>query len=415
MNEIKKEHCRQIFFFCVMSGVISAFLVLAFYLSVRNTDVAIKAKSLFFDAYYSLFRKSDSVAVNQELASIKNREFELAALDKEARMQSIGLYGFEGREKNIQKFIGDDNKLGYLYSDIDFIFEEDSRYCPSVNHSFVKIIGKNRKTVCYRLIYKNLEQQFFSVLVKSNAAKEKRKLIIYNHGHNGLPSKDEKFASQFLEAVLAKGFDILLVSMPFTGLDIAKYNFKFKSWDGESTADAVQIDKNFQYTHGVFRLMDTGSSHFMRYFIDSGVITAVSLRNKYSSISYVGLSGGASTGLYTCTVLESILNHCLLVSGVMPMNLRSNADSFGDAEQVSASFSKRNNIFDLVRGLAESKVDFRLYYSSDDSCCFRKESANAFRKQLEKKSINVPFVIRNSNEHGYDGRSILQVLSADNS
>lgn len=413
MIKITTVYGRKLFLCCALSGFASALLAFAICFAVNYTDFGVKAKSLITRHIYAAIKPSSSTAntkLIENYDAAKSRE-----MDSQARNQSIEFYGFKKARGNILDLIGVGNKLRYLYSDIDFIFVPGSSYCPALDAPFVQRIMSHHRVICNRIVYEDIEQQLFSVLVKSSIAKDPRKLVIYNHGHNGLPAENEQFANQFIEGALAEGFDVLLVSMPLTGLDIAKHDFKFKSWDGESTASSDQIATNFPYSHGIFELMDTGKSHFMRYFIDTGVVAAFNLRSEYSSINYVGLSGGATTGLYTCVVMQDILDRCFLISGVMPINLRANADSFGDAEQVASSFYSRNNIFDLVRALYESGVDIRLYYSSNDSCCFKRASAEAFNKQLIEKSIHVPFYIRESDSHGYDPEVILQALTSKGS
>lgn len=413
MIKIKPVNCRTLFLCCALSGVASAILAVAICFAVNYTDFGVRTKSLVARHIYAIIKPSSSTSETQSIENYdeaKSRE-----IDSQARNQSIEFYGFKNARGKILDFIGSGNKLRYLYSDIDFIFVPESSYCPALDAPFVQRIMSHHRVICNRIVYEDIEQPLFSVLVKSGTDKNSRKLVIYNHGHNGLPAENEQFANQFIEGALAEGFDVLLVSMPFTGLDIAKHDFRFKSWDGESTASSDQIATNFPYSHGIFELMDTGESHFMRYFIDTGVVAAFNLRGEYSSINYVGLSGGATTGLYTCVVMQDILDRCLLISGVMPINLRSSADSFGDAEQVASSFYSRNNIFDFVRALSESSVDLRLYYSSNDSCCFKRASAEAFSKQLTEKSIHVPFYIRESNSHGYDPEVILQALTSKGS
>ena len=264
---------------------------------------------------------------------------------------------------------------------------------------------------CSRIVYKTSDHQTFSLLIKSNIKASISRLLIYNHGHGGLPADSELFAFDLIKDSLEDGSDVLLVSMPFTGLDKIKFDFRFDSWDGVSIASAKMANENSSYLHGIFEFMNTGKSHFMRYFIDNAVISTLKLRSRYSSVNYVGLSGGATTGLYTCSLLKDMLDNCILVAGVMPINLRVLPKAFGDSEQISSSFYSRNNLFDIIKDLSESKTRVHLIYNENDSCCFDKESASQFVNQIKVRGIrNVAISIRKSEHHDFDPKNITRII-----
>ncbi|MDR1064498.1 MAG: hypothetical protein LBL48_11335 [Azoarcus sp.] len=298
-----------------------------------------------------------------------------------------------------------------MYHDIDFIFENNTKYCPNLDDPFLQNIRKSRQIICSRIVYKTSEHQTFSVLLKSDNKRNPRRLLVYNHGHGGFPGENDDFAYQMFNDFLSDGFDILFVSMPFTGIDKIGYDFQFDSWDGPSTASAKAIENIAYYQHSIFELMNTGKSHFIRYFIDSAVVSTLMLRGEYASIDYIGLSGGAHIGLYTCSILKNIVDNCVLVAGVMPINLRTSFESFGDAEQISSSFHKANNIFKIINELSASRTTLHFIYNDKDPCCFSEKVAKEFKSQLESKSINVNFNIRHSNNHDYDPTEIRRIIS----
>ena len=334
------------------------------------------------------------------------------ALADASRNELINREGFKNNNVKILSSIDKDGSLNYLYSDIDYIYERNAQYCPSYSNSFLDNLKETHKITCSRIVYKNTEHQTFSLLIEAPASSKAGKLLVYNHGHGGLPRESEPFALTFFNDALTKGYDILLISMPFVGLNAINYNFGFDSWDGPAVASAKTLYNNPSYMHGVFNLVNTGESHYMRYFIDNAVIPVLDLRDKYKSIDYVGLSGGANTGLYACSLLKNILNHCVLVAGVMPINLRTRPKAFGDAEQISPSFFNRNSLFRIIRGISVSKTKLSLIYNDNDPCCFMKESAKMFKQQLISKSINVDFVIRSSDKHDYDSNEIMRIISS---
>jgi len=45
------------------------------------------------------------------------------------------------------------------------------------------------------------------------------RVLVYNHGHGGLPTPAEHFATDFLADALSSGYDLLITSMPLVGLN----------------------------------------------------------------------------------------------------------------------------------------------------------------------------------------------------
>jgi hypothetical protein len=317
--------------------------------------------------------------------------------------------------REVMKLMSVSNTLGYLYSDIKSKFEFDTDYCPALKNDFISNLATESSTriICSRVAYEISEHQTFSVLIKGDGVSSgKRKLIIYNHGHGGLPQNPDYFAKSFLADAIHKGYDILLVSMPFVGIDKATYDFKIKTWDGVGVISKELLNSNSLSLHNFFELVDTGSSHYIRFFIDNAVHAVTYLRTDYDEINYLGLSGGATTGLITCAVLSKIVSNCILVAGVMPMNLRGHQKTFGDAEQISASFYKVNNVFKLIAEATRFSTKLHLLYSSNDECCFSNPYALSFQNQIQKEGLPVSsFFIRESSEHGFDPENVFSILS----
>ncbi len=79
--------------------------------------------------------------------------------------------------------------------------------------------------------------------------------------------------------------------------------------------------------------------------------TATAMRSQYASISYVGLSGGANTGLVACALLMDILKDCVLVAGVMPLKLRllNASKDLGMQNSCLGIFDRKHSVMDLLR------------------------------------------------------------------
>lgn len=323
-----------------------------------------------------------------------------------ARTQLIEESGFNRSYLGIWAQLASDNSLRYLYSDIDFIFEKDSKFCPNADLTFFTRFSQYAQK-CMRIAYENTEYQTYGVLIQAAAGKQTKDLLIYNHGHGGTPALEHSWADELLHNVLERGSDVLLVSMPYTGLDIVDNEITTKTWDGWATFNPEALGQS----HATFELFDTGDSHFIRYFIDNAVVSTIALRKQYRNIRYLGLSGGATVGLYTCAVLKNILDNCVLVAGVMPAHLRLNNKSMGDAEQISASLLKGNTVVDIIREISTSKTKLTLGYNSQDQCCFSNPWAQKFSDELKQQSLkSVNVFIRDSAVHGYDPSTIVKVL-----
>jgi hypothetical protein len=252
-------------------------------------------------------------------------------------------------------------------------------------------------------------------------------LLIYNHGHSGLPEASEQYVNRFLQVAFLSGHDVLLTSMPLTGLNapLADTTYHVRTRDSE---ELIPVDSAVLSTfqHAFYEVIDDPDS-YLHYFIDAGVIPAVFLSGAssqwhaasfaqpgntlptppaYTSISYVGLSGGATTGLATCAVLT--LRRCVLIAGVMPVDLRVKyLENFGDAEQQSRSIYERFTVSRLLRLAEQSSDGLVLLYNEKDSCCFADPSATEFRQRYPQYDIRVLPL----DYHGYEPEAVLGILN----
>ncbi|MGY2185518.1 hypothetical protein D3C87_980200 [compost metagenome] len=323
----------------------------------------------------------------------------------------------ETHRESLLKKIPSSSSLKYLYGDIEFSNPQDTTNsdCKALDLEFIKKFPNYEKK-CLSIGYEITDYKSSAVLIKGTRKNEStpQNLLIYNHGHGGVPAETENFAYTFIAGALESGNDVLLVSMPFLGVEKQYQPIMVKSWDGEVNYNPEDLENTPAAIHGVFELFDTGKSHYMRFFMDSAVVNAFSLAKGYNKINFVGLSGGATTGLYACDVLKDLLSNCVLAAGVMPLKFRFIKRNFGDAEQVSSSFFKKNKTIDLVKEISDSKTKLALIYNNQDACCYTEESANWFKKDIENHNIkNVNFIIRNSTNHDFDPYFILNTINSN--
>lgn len=319
--------------------------------------------------------------------------------------------------QNVFNKIPSSSSLKYLYSDIEFSGPQDDTdsNCEALNLEFIKKFPTYNKQ-CLSIGYEITGYRSYAVLIKGTLKNNSTtpSLLVYNHGHGGLPAETENFAYTLIADALETGNDVLLVSMPFIGVDKQYQSIMVKSWEGETNYDPKDLEATPAAWHGVFEMFDTGKSHYMRFFMDSAVLNILNMKKQYKKINFVGLSGGATTGLYTCNVLKDILDNCILVAGVMPLKYRFIKINFGDAEQVSSSFFRKSKVVDLIREISQSKTKLQLVYNNKDACCYTEETANLFKKELEANKINnIGFIVRNSTAHDYDPAFILNSINSN--
>jgi hypothetical protein len=255
-----------------------------------------------------------------------------------------------------------------------------------------------------------------------------QELLIYNHGHVGLPEPSEDFAIRFLRLAIESGNDILLTSMPLTGLNapIPGMDYHIRTADSpELTRVDTELLTTFAFPHSLYEIIDDPDL-YLHYFIDAAIVPAAFLSPatarapsaflarpatvlpsppSYLDVTYVGLSGGATTGLAACAVLS--LRRCVLVAGVMPNDLRAKYwRNFGDAEQQSRSVYQHFSVNRLLSIAASSTDKLVMLFNERDPCCFADPSASEFRRRYPDYDIRVlPLDF-----HGYEPQTLLDIL-----
>lgn len=273
------------------------------------------------------------------------------------------------------------------------------------------------------LIYKNTSLPMMNVLI---LPKNKNKsLIIYNHGHDGLPTSDQTFAIDFINLALLNGFSIIIDSMPLTGLnkpdDSQSYYMKVKG-----SNENFEINKfllQWPYNHQIYQAIN-GAGNFMHFFVDGSLSSvnfyALEGRLKYFTINrapdikfdkvhYVGLSGGGFSGLISCALYQ--YQTCTLIAGFLPFKYKiSDLKSWGDIEQWADSFFNKFSYEELMLLANINSKKFSLMYNSNDDCCFSNPEALDFKKSNPELDI----VIIESNKHGFDSERVFNIIQKNN-
>lgn len=255
-----------------------------------------------------------------------------------------------------------------------------------------------------------------------------RKLLVYNHGHGGLPQATDTFALEFLRAAFDAGHDLLITSMPLTGLNapLPTSTYAIRT---RGHADPAPVDRSILTTffsmHALYEVIDD-PDHYMHYFIDGAVMPASVLASglyaaeqtpylsnrpavapmAYTEVNFVGLSGGATTGLTACAVHR--FDRCILVAGVMPDHLRVKyVGNFGDAEQQTRSLHEQFSTPALIGIATRTSRKMVLLYNHGDTCCFANPSATEFQQQYPTVDIRISSLAF----HGYESGTLLGILA----
>lgn len=320
-----------------------------------------------------------------------------------------------------------DSLFGHSKADLKYYKKEDSVPDDEIVSPTLESLGlplKNYEVNQIRINYQNTNFPQRAVHISN---KMNRRLLIYNHGHGGLPSESEGFVNNLLQGAIDQGFDILLTSMPLVGLN--KINPQYQYWAkvyGSSQPaffDSALLTP-WVHFHAAYEIIDD-PDHYLHFFIDSAVIfsaltsgssrvgkinllgEANNINYYYESISYVGLSGGATTGLTACAVFR--FDKCILVAGFLPFYLRAkNINSWGDAEQISRSFYSQFPYEKLMEIAGRVTKKMIYIYNSADPCCFSDPEATKFKNDF----LNYDIRVVESNRHGFDPSYVLRELTA---
>jgi hypothetical protein len=233
---------------------------------------------------------------------------------------------------------------------------------------------------------------------------------VYGAGHSEFNVHEKDFEIRLFKIALQHGIDVLITSMPLVGLNLGYAPFTLTTADGPATLDPRLLKG--EQRHLVLEAVHTPESHYLRFFVDSPVLTTLAVAHAYDRVSYVGLSGGANTGLLSCALLGLLLRDCVLVAGVLPHDIRlvAPATDLGDSEQLSQSFYGRHSVMDLLGHLDKIGRSPTLIYNELDPCCFAFAAATAFKRKARESGLATKFVFTRSLEHSFDPDLILGML-----
>lgn len=324
----------------------------------------------------------------------------------------------EDNNKNFYKFMyANSTSISSYHTDPDwrkkFPYLEHliSKWNLKINNSKFSIVK-----VDYQ--YTNLPQFALHITNDNN-----KSLLVYNHGHGGIPSETETWARDFLTQAFNDGYDLLITSMPATGLNqVSSLDNYWIKTHGKKNYKSIIDKKLFEgWSHYLYEVIADPDS-YLHYFVDHALILPNALSNnkkhyefskdlinfpspKYDSLVYVGLSGGGTTGLSACALLA--YDKCILIAGFLPLYIRVQFESsWGDAEQTSRSIYGHYP-YELLMDLAEKKSKkIKYIYNKYDPCCFSGPASEIFKNDFPDAYIQ----ITNLSYHGYKSLDLLNLI-----
>lgn len=272
-----------------------------------------------------------------------------------------------------------------------------------------------------KIAYKNTNIPQNAVLI----SKKSNNLLIYNHGHGGLPAESEKFAKDFLNESL-KNNDILIYSMPFFGLNALNDSETYKAvlWGNEPKITEISKQIILRVHHQIFASV-SDPNNFYHYFTDLPILfyagayvksnfkdtylTKIDFNGfnglSYKNVSYVGLSGGATVGLPVCAMVA--MDNCILVAGFLPTYLRAqNIQSWGDYEQFADSIYRNFSYEKMMEIASHTSRNVYYLYNRYDPCCFGDPEATEFKINFPKYDIR----IIDADQHMYDAETVIKLI-----
>lgn len=242
--------------------------------------------------------------------------------------------------------------------------------------------------------------QWTSILLRQRAEPAEG-LFVYYHGHDGNPLA---FAPPniVIRAMLERGYDVAIFCMPGRGWN-GMGKVRVKTWDGW-----VYLPEGRNERHALFTMIDTGDSHFIKFFLEPVVasIDLATAQRPYAKIVMAGHSGGgwATT---IAAALDERIDISVSYAGTLPFFARHRPRDLGDEEQMNPEFY-RDFPYPLLYELASAsgekrRVHYQLF-NSEDACCFDSDSAATFRRYLEARPFHPErdlriAILRNKGHH----------------
>lgn len=248
-------------------------------------------------------------------------------------------------------------------------------------------------------------------------------LLVYNHGHGGLPYPNDLWAIDLLKNEMQHQ-DLLITCMPMVGfnrIDLRpNWNTGYYWFIPEGSNTKAQV---FIRTHDFFKYMGdpVGGIH---YFLDASMLPSMLTTDpnrpspsnyfgsvdgggykNYNKVSISGISGGGWTSLLATPAYP--FQRLVSVAGFLPKSIK--ASGCGDYEQCVPDFFDKYSYEKILDMINKSTTSATYVYNRYDSCCFYDPWASQFKDKFK----NLDIVITELNLHSFVPEFISSLLTAD--
>lgn len=182
-------------------------------------------------------------------------------------------------------------------------------------------------------------------------------VILYHQGHRGDFINSKEQIATFLD----RGYAIAAFCMPLLGLN------------NQPTVTLPRFGRFKLTAHDHMKFLSPESGHPVKYFVEpvEAVLNYLERNFDYSSVSMVGISGGAWTTTLAAAV-DPRIGKSFPVAGTFPMYLRSNSKrDWGDFEQTAPVIYNATNYLELyvLGSLGPNRGQLQIV-NQYDPCCF---------------------------------------------
>lgn len=230
--------------------------------------------------------------------------------------------------------------------------------------------------------FKEMQGYTWKSLLMRNRSEAGRQLFIIHQGHDGSPFSFRP-ANTLISHMLENDYDVLVLCMPGVGWNRVE-NIRIKTWDGWGSLSSLQ-----EGDHAPFTMIDTGGGHFIKFFIEpvQASLDLALAQRRYEHVTMLGHSGGGWTTTLSAAI-DARIDYSISYAGTLPFFARRKSSDLGDIEQYDSAFYRHFTypmLYELASwGTGKKRIHYQVY-STEDACCFDRDSSTVFSAYLASR------------------------------
>lgn len=207
-----------------------------------------------------------------------------------------------------------------------------------------------------------MDYGFNSVIYHFFPIRSNNNIIIYHQGHKG----DFVHGKKTIQFFLNQGYSVMAFAMPLLGMNNRPVvNLK--------SLGKINFQSDINELHYRLKLLDTDNFSSIKFFVEPIAVSLNFIEEKYnySSVSMVGISGGAWTAVL-CSAIDSRISKSYPVAGSLPIFLRNNYIELGDYEQSLPALYRIANYLELyiLGAYGKGRRQVQIINKYDPSCFY---------------------------------------------